>query len=203
MVNILKIQAQSVSRWETNSTMPDIGLLPDIASLFDISVDELLGGHDLMSGRKVENCLKEADAYYHTGEISKMIEVLENGIKDYPFHVKLELKLVEALFSFCNGDRTSTCRRIITLGNQLIDKIKNIDELCSLYQILAYAYLELGNYDQAKVYALKLPSISYSRGFILSNIETGNEKVKLVQANIFSLLNNIVIEIFKLSNIVL
>lgn len=39
----LGVSFQSVSKWETGTTMPDISLLPDIAAYFNVSVDELLG----------------------------------------------------------------------------------------------------------------------------------------------------------------
>lgn len=38
----LGVSSQSVSRWETGATYPDIELLPIIASVFDVSVDSLL-----------------------------------------------------------------------------------------------------------------------------------------------------------------
>ena len=37
----LAVSAQSVSKWENEITMPDIILLPDIAAIFGISIDEL------------------------------------------------------------------------------------------------------------------------------------------------------------------
>lgn len=43
LANVLGISFQSVSKWETGSTMPDITLLPSIAEYFNVSVDELLG----------------------------------------------------------------------------------------------------------------------------------------------------------------
>ncbi len=43
LANVLGVSFQSVSKWETGTTMPDISLLPDIARYFNISVDELLG----------------------------------------------------------------------------------------------------------------------------------------------------------------
>ena len=43
LADALGVSFQSVSKWETGVTMPDISLLPDIAEYFDISVDELLG----------------------------------------------------------------------------------------------------------------------------------------------------------------
>ena len=37
------VSFQSVSKWETGTTMPDIALLPGLAEYFDVTVDELLG----------------------------------------------------------------------------------------------------------------------------------------------------------------
>lgn len=39
----LNVSPQAVSKWENNTSMPDIGLLTKIAALFNTSVDELLG----------------------------------------------------------------------------------------------------------------------------------------------------------------
>lgn len=41
MAEKLGVSAQSVSRWETNATFPDILLLPEIAQLYDVLVDDL------------------------------------------------------------------------------------------------------------------------------------------------------------------
>ncbi len=37
------VSSQAVSKWETDSSVPDVTLLVKIANIFDISVDELLG----------------------------------------------------------------------------------------------------------------------------------------------------------------
>ena len=39
----LKVSVQAVSKWETSKCCPDIQLLPELAKIFDITVDELLG----------------------------------------------------------------------------------------------------------------------------------------------------------------
>lgn len=39
----LGISPQSVSKWENEISMPDIALLPEIAEVFGVSVDELFG----------------------------------------------------------------------------------------------------------------------------------------------------------------
>lgn len=49
LADVLGISFQSISKWETNVTMPDITLLPVLADYFDVSIDELLGRKPLRS----------------------------------------------------------------------------------------------------------------------------------------------------------
>ena len=41
LANMIGVSSQSVSKWENNVTMPDIVLLPIIAGIFEVTVDEL------------------------------------------------------------------------------------------------------------------------------------------------------------------
>ena len=43
LANHLGVSKGAVSKWETGSSLPDILLLPQLASYFDISIDELIG----------------------------------------------------------------------------------------------------------------------------------------------------------------
>lgn len=43
LASVLGVAYQTVSKWETNVTFPDITLLPQLAQYFDVTVDELLG----------------------------------------------------------------------------------------------------------------------------------------------------------------
>ena len=49
LAQTLGVSNQAVSKWESAQCCPDISLLPDIAALFHISIDELLGAEEKYS----------------------------------------------------------------------------------------------------------------------------------------------------------
>ena len=53
LAGIIGVSAQAVSKWESETTMPDIMLLPVIADIFEISIDELFGKDSPKESRKI------------------------------------------------------------------------------------------------------------------------------------------------------
>ena len=51
----LGVSAQAVSKWETSAAMPDISLLPEIAEVFGVSIDELFDLTTDQKFRRIEN----------------------------------------------------------------------------------------------------------------------------------------------------
>ena len=54
LAEALGVTYQSVSKWETGTTMPDITMLPAIAEYFSVSVDELLGLRPLREQKYIQ-----------------------------------------------------------------------------------------------------------------------------------------------------
>ncbi len=54
LAEILNVSGRTVSRWETGSNMPDIGLLVEISEFYDVSIPEIIKGE-----RKSEAMEKE------------------------------------------------------------------------------------------------------------------------------------------------
>ena len=80
----LGVSPQAVSKWENGATCPDIALLPKLAKLFDITVDELL-------------CEEDAPvAYVAPTETRKSIDdmILRINVNDGGDKVKVNLPLV-------------------------------------------------------------------------------------------------------------
>ncbi len=68
----LSVSPQAVSKWENNLSCPDISVLPELASIFGITVDELLGKETVRNAEIVADDEDEED---------------EDGGKSYSIHL--------------------------------------------------------------------------------------------------------------------
>lgn len=88
----LGVACQSVSRWEGGSGYPDLELLPAIAELFEVSMDELLGMPERAKEKKAKEtydalrleCMKKD---YNADRIVELLrEIRRNYLKSRGFH---------------------------------------------------------------------------------------------------------------------
>lgn len=82
LANYIGVSKSSVSKWETGFSYPDIVLLPQIATLFNITVDQLMGYEPQMSDETI------ARFYHHMAEEfaskpQKTLDECEETIKKY------------------------------------------------------------------------------------------------------------------------
>ena len=101
------ISFQAVSNWERGNSMPDIGKLPELAGLFGVSIDELLGEKSEL----VESLTREDGKIYLEAnpvtpeELSEVAPILKPDQVDELFE-KLEvsaLREIEDLLPFIGG----------------------------------------------------------------------------------------------------
>ena len=62
----LGVTYQAVSRWENETTMPDISLLPQISVYFGVSIDELFEFTEESRFERIENMLNEKSSLTET-----------------------------------------------------------------------------------------------------------------------------------------
>ena len=84
----LNITAQSVSKWENDNSYPDVAILGDIASIFNITVDELLGREV-----KTTAILEE----HERKDINKLVLKVKILSEDNKVNINLPVPLIIAL----------------------------------------------------------------------------------------------------------
>ena len=84
LAEILSISSQAVSRWETDSAMPDISLLPLLCNVFNVSADELLGIDVTKQEEEINEIRKKANEKSSRGYTKEAREILEDGLRKFP-----------------------------------------------------------------------------------------------------------------------
>ena len=83
LANSIGISFQAVSKWENGDNLPDVTMIPAIASFFDVSTDELFDFNRIEMENKVQQlCWNIAEYRYSQPE--KAEEDLRALLKQYP-----------------------------------------------------------------------------------------------------------------------
>ena len=75
----LNVTAQAVSKWESNSSMPDITLLPELSSIFGITIDDLFDASEETHLRRIENML-ERETMLSRNDFDYAVTQLKEGL---------------------------------------------------------------------------------------------------------------------------
>lgn len=145
----LGVTKASVSKWETRQSLPDISLLPLLASFFDISVDELIGYHPQLSKEEI------IQLYYEFSEdfAKKSFEEVMDKIN---VHVKMYYSCYPFIFQVCillinyytlakeKSQQTEVLQLIITLCEHVQSDCKDMNICSSIVVLQAIANLQMG-----------------------------------------------------------
>ena len=145
----LGVTKASVSKWETRQSLPDISLLPLLASFFDISVDELIGYHPQLSKEEI------IELYYASPEdfAKKSFEEVMDKIN---VHVKMYYSCYPFIFQVCillinyytlakeKSQQTEVLQLIITLCEHVQSDCKDMNICSSVVVLQAIANLQIG-----------------------------------------------------------
>ena len=83
LAQYLGVSFQAVSKWENGSAMPDVAMIPAIASFFEVSTDELFDYNTIETERRVQQACWDIAELRHT-EPERAEQELRNLLKQYP-----------------------------------------------------------------------------------------------------------------------
>ncbi len=110
LAEFLGVTFQSVSNWERGESYPDITILPEIASFFKVSIEELLGVNKAVDEEDIKRLLEEHDNFTDNKLIKESIYHLKDK---YPNDFRVQLRYMGYLI--CFDDATQNTKKIESL----------------------------------------------------------------------------------------
>lgn len=156
LAQYLGVSFQAVSKWETETTMPDVALIPAIAAFFQVSTDELFDFNQMETEKRVEKICEEACRWRST-DCKKAEEILRTGLRQYPGN---DILLNNLLYTMRSPEQAQD---IISLCTALIESAKHEDVRYDAMRILAETYKEQGEYALCKATIEQIPEIYFSK----------------------------------------
>ncbi len=163
----LEVSCQSVSRWELDACYPDIELLPTIAGLFDVTLDELAGLPALRSAEKQRQVYIAAQDMEWAGDLAGAITTLREALRTWPKDDGLTTELALVLGK---TEHTADHREAITLLEQVLGRCTNEKLRSTARAGLCYLYLADGQREKALALGRTLPHIWESREVLLPGL---------------------------------
>lgn len=166
----LNISAQAVSKWEMGISHPDIEMLPVVARLFRISLDELFDFDTSNIDKEVEQIILKHKNYFWSN-FEKAERILLDGLQMYPNSIQLKTELFQLYtYHIDRGDEILT--KALELGSQIICLSQDIFCTCRTKAnlIRIYEYQDMHS-DQDHYEDIKkiIESIPYMYPYMLQD----------------------------------
>lgn len=166
----LGVSSQTVSRWETGITYPDIVMLPIIAELFDTSIDNLMG-------YAKECCTKEREEFFvevNRLDTSERIIRHREMLQKYPNDTYLQFSLANLLYYKLvkKCDDVDAEQEVRLLCYKILHS-SFPDMQCGAKRLLALISARNGEVEKAMKYVNELPSVYCGREIMAEQILRG------------------------------
>ena len=166
--NYLGVSFQAVSKWETGNTMPDITMIPAIASFFGVSTDELFDFNLFEIEKQVDEICNEAYKYRFS-DAAKSEQILRKGLQRFPGN---DIILNNLLYTL---DYKTRADEVISLCKTLIESTKDDSVKYDACRILATCYKENGQNDMRKPTLEIIPEIYFSKLELMASLLSGED----------------------------
>lgn len=192
LASCLNVTFQTVSKWETGVSSPDLSLIIPITKLFHISADELLGINDVESDKRYDELKQAYDHTFKTEDFAERQRICEVAVSEYPGDMRWLINLAWVVsnraFEYEDNDRyIAEQEKAIKLFDAVVKNCK--DDIIRGNAIVGITQLLGGRdrKDEARKYAEMIPERTMiSRDAVLENILDGDELILFKQKRIKS-----------------
>lgn len=199
---MLGVTPQAVSRWESGQSCPDVMMIPSIANLFGVTIDELFGYMNERP-RRIDGLAERLDAMLEMNNgrdvnIDECIMLAREAVMEYPGSGRIILRLASALmragyvrrgerhlldregYSVYDTAAHSTYpewREAMVLYEKALPLLEAGQERHRAVEEMMQLYLNVGQREKALALAQEAPGIWGSRPFLKIQAADGNAQV--------------------------
>lgn len=198
----LNVTFQTVSKWETNTSSPDLSMIVPLTRLFGVTADELLGLNDTETDARYIELTTEYNRTFNTDDFAKRQSICETAVAEYPGDMKWLSRLAWVIsnrsfeYEDDNDKYAAEQERAIRLFDSIIknckDDIIRGNAIEGITQLLGWR----GRREEGRKYAEMLPERTMqTRETVMENILDGGELVLFRQKRIMSHVEGILFDL--------
>ena len=208
----LNVSYQTISKWETNASLPDIAMFPILANLFNVTTDELLGVDLAKKQAKIDKIIAEFGRLSNLGKEKEKFDFICKAYREYPNENKILQKYIWMLYydpyfweeywdKQEKGELTNECPKVphkeelLSLCERILKECFDEQLRYDAISLLSGIYGLEGNEAKAIEYIKLLPS-SLQREELEQLYPRGSEKWwKQVRENVYGMVEDLYIKI--------
>ncbi len=165
----LNVTSQAVSKWESESGMPDISQIVPLASVFGVSTDVLFGLDNTTEMSEAWAIVERALAKEKYGQRETYLAAYDElckGLKKYPANLILmnycmnlgtSLALPDNGWIYDPERGEQIARETVRVAELVAECSENMTEILTAHQNLVFLYLAQGQFEQAATEARQFP----------------------------------------------
>lgn len=176
LAQALGVSFQAVSKWETATTLPDVALIPAIASFFGVSTDELFDMNRLEQEARVAEICRAA-AQYRWDDPARSEAMLRDALKLYPGN---DVILNNLLYTLQGPERRE---EVATLCRSILEITRDDEVKYDVLRILARTYRELGQQELVMPTLQQIPELYFARLELVAHYTDGPEAIEAAKSH--------------------
>jgi len=153
LAEYIGVSKASVSKWESEQSYPDILLLPELATFFNVSVDELLGYSPQLTNEDIKKMYNKLSHEFAAKPFDEVMEQCNEIIKKYYSCFPFLLSMIQLLLNHLALAKTEEIKKeilqqCILLSQRVKEESGNLYDLKSANSMEALAEMALGNSEE-------------------------------------------------------
>lgn len=170
LAQFLGVSFQAVSKWENGTAMPDVTLIPAIASFFGVFTDDLFDYNRLEAERKAAAICKEAYGYRER-DPKKSEAILREGLRQFPGN---DIILSNLLYTMETSNRSE---EIIAICKSLVESTRDDAVKYDALRILAETYHQTAQQALVAPTLEQIPEIHFTKLELMATLLEGDSSL--------------------------